>query len=145
MARAFTIARALMINHDKIMIGALDTLDDLIYGKFVGHEDAEGSGYGRIDPSTLTFNTGFTDIDGNEIFTGDFVILKKAVLQNADGEWILDTSEFCDQRYLIFYDEDEGALCASGDFIFPFDRKRAARCRIVGNIYDKFLQSEESS
>lgn len=143
MSRVFSIARALKINHNGVMLGALNEVGDMIYGHELGCEDAEGSGYCVIDPTTLTFNTGFVDKDGDEIFTGDYLQLNN-------------------QRWeLVTFDDDQGALCTADTNsyrfndagvtkciqetrFYPLDRHRASLCRIVGNIYEKLLKADDT-
>ena len=147
MSRAFSVARALKINHNGVMIGALNEGGDMIYGHELGYEGAEGPGYCIIDETTLTFNTGFVDREGNEIFTGD-------IIQNSWADW----------SATVVFDDDHGAFfttyvwtsaeqmkdAAGYSYVQHTDFKRLDRdiakyLRIVGNIYEKLLKAGDTN
>lgn len=159
MTRAFSIARALCLNHAYVMQGTLTELGDAIYGKPIG-KDIEGPGYCRIDKSSLTFNTGFLDKTGKEIFTGDYLDVPCDFLP-----------EYSDRRPLVIFSNERGAfyftvniprqdfmqrstinknmpvyddfmhtLCS---FYGRLDEKRARHAYIGGNIYDKLVKPSE--
>jgi len=69
MNRPFSIARAVVeaFGDDNVEIieGKLDTNGEVI-NRYAGM-------WTHIDPKTLSFNTGMTDLNGKEIFTGDIL------------------------------------------------------------------------
>ena len=73
MAKAFTIARALAQAHTDYIVGKLNGDRTIISGTPGRKPDAKEMYSSYIDPATLTFNTGFVDGHGAEIFIGDYV------------------------------------------------------------------------
>ena len=65
MARPFSIARAITaFDNNKLVEGFLDS------ERFI---KADNDHFCMIDPDTVSYNTGLTDRDDNEIFTGDLL------------------------------------------------------------------------
>ena len=147
MSRAFSIARAVDAAHTAMIVGKINADGTTVYGKPYDKQDARETYCSLIDPLTLTWNTGFVDCEGKEIFLGDYLSIP------------YEYSE----PYLIIFNEDEGAFytvrsssktekkrvsnCATS-FICHFStesyydritRDVAVECRIVGNIFEKLL------
>lgn len=81
----------------------------------------------QVDGSTITFNTGFTDKLGADIFTGDYVFV--------------DGTEFSHVA-LIYFDENEGAFyyrwqTGSDHINMRLTRERAAKCLVFSDIYHR--------
>lgn len=152
MAKAFSIARALTQAHIGYIFGRLNGDRTTIYGKPGSKKDAKEMYCSLIEPATLTWNTGFVDKDGNEIFTGDYVnsndycITDEVVFDDERGAFFIkqvgysesnDTEEMgsnCDadfKRYVITKTETRKTT------LYPLDRRVAQQCIIVGNIYEK--------
>ena len=75
----------------------------------------------HVDQNLITYNIGFSDCNGNTIFTGDYISF------NGD-----------DNKSLVYFDENEGAFFYGGGRNRKrLTRERAATCHIVSNIYDK--------
>lgn len=119
MPKPFTIARGFTLyeENNRIVYGTYHP-----NGEFID-EDCRGISFHYVEPTAVTFNTGFTDRNGNEIFTGDFI-------QWAPGLF----------QYLILFDEDAGCfgkcqVCT--DFWTKFTRDDAKTLTIYDNIYNR--------
>lgn len=138
MARPFSIARAFDAEHERILQGILIERGDLPNREPIAIDDR--SSYCSIDSDTLSFNTGFVDCNGVEIFTGD-------ILDIGVGEYTVDGGE-------VVFDSFEGAffikrqphtvreIDSTGDFTLTLKtRQRRLKLdnskmyRIVSNIY----------
>ena len=80
-----------------------------------------------LERNNGSFNTGFKDSSGNEIFTGDFIQFKDTTL-----------------RCHVFFDHDLGAFFFNahfGNVLQPFRLTRdiAKKCRIIGYCNQEVL------
>ncbi len=163
MAKPFTLARALTAPSfgDIVLVNGYAMpmfCDPETTGETTelqGNHGTDSSGAYDVMTWSLTFNTGFVDANGNEIFTGDFL---NCTSQSQDNNWIVYFDEG-DGRFNtsitdVFYgkracrsnsninimsDKNYKLLCTNVTYIDALDRERAKSLFIVGNIYDKLL------
>ena len=140
MSRPFSIARAIVDTFEddngKIVEGLLDTNGEVI-NRYAGM-------WTHIKPKTLSFNTGMTDLDGKEIFTGDTLrkysephITVEAAYLVEEGAFFIKHTE-SGVHYSNRYPDPTETRIDRTDVIYQRLTQRVADCyRIVAHMQDK--------
>ena len=138
--RPFSIARAIVDTFEddngKIVEGELDHRYDAICRNI--------GGWVSIKPATLTFNTGMTDLDGEEIFTGDTLRKYNEPYITVEVEYLVEEGAFFIKHtesgvhYSNRYPDPTETRIDRTDIIYQRLTQRVADCyRIVAHMQDK--------
>lgn len=153
MARAFTIARAVDAAHTAMIVGKINADGTTIYGKPYDKQEASETYCSLIDPATLTWNTGFTDYEGVEIFIGDYVnsndycITDEVIFDDEHGAFFIKQNGYSEKNetYEVMSELDCSKRIVITNArtvttsLYPLDRRVAEQCCVVGHIYEELL------
>ena len=124
MTRAFSIARAR--DRDFPSFVRVGNLDGIVTDMEFDHKWIDDY---HVDGTTLTFNTGFVDETGKELFTGDFV---KYNDRTCEVGWSDEGGHF----FIRYF----GPVNASRNYRRTLTARLAKHTRIIGNIYEEIQE-----
>lgn len=135
MSRPFSIARALGCYEHQMFQGYLDK---------DGYMEAEDGKLYRVSSDSAQFNTGMTDLDGEEIFTGDTLRKYNEPYITVEVEYLVEEGAFFIKHtesgvhYSNRYPDPTETRIDRTDIIYQRLTQRVADCyRIVAHMQDK--------